>query len=901
MTLPFSTDELKDILKIDSGFNNILNSLPTQQAEQIRRFLTDDSILKNGLKSLPASYRDQALRILNDIVATPEKALRLYEQCRFFEARELLLKTIDLYTVQPSTSSEALHRSLEFVTKRLRALCYDLLGGVEHELGNTEKAGQYHQLALHLAEELEEKDQDTIAKAKLGLGAYFLEAGDFEKGMEYCNEALAHIDGLQDRWHVRQKILTTLSVLCSDINKDLDEALEYAHQAVELCERGNDRKALPICLNNLACLYMELQALEPAINALENGLEVAQDEKELRQEALILNNIAMCFLRGSPSQDEVEKASLCVDKALSNSEEISSPRLEALSLRNLGFVHQMMGRVSEARKAFLNAIKIYRRIGSKANEAMAMVNLGWHLKDYVNDTEGACQACRKAIDIIEEIRCSLKKETHRIGYADRQTDPYELIVDCLLSLDRPAEALEYVERAKSRALLDFLSGKIMGQVAIESDSEAFIKAVSLLGEIDEIRKNLEAIDRKTETDARSEDERGGRYDSGDLSESLIQELSEKERVFKQAFSELNRVDPERASMLRVSPVRAKQIQMLLDEETVFLELYQSEERLRMFVVTHDNAVKSMTVDLSCYEAAESVWDMVTGLRQKNTLDIRSHEFIRGVRKPLTEFFDLLIVPLKPLIDQYQRLIISPHLFWHYFPFQALYDKKEGNYLCDQFELGYCPSGSTLHFCQQKDRVARDRSLILSRNDGDLPYADKEADLVAGPFSPNCRVLKGKLAHLGQVSAKAADYDVVHLACHGQFNHEQPFLSGIDIPPEESDERRTYLLDLFHLRLDCSIVTLSACDSGLSRFTSADELIGLSRGLFYAGAASVMLSLWQVADESTCYLMENFYWHFVKNRQAKTRALQLAMQAVKARTEYAHPYYWAPFVVMGDWR
>ncbi|MEA3415861.1 MAG: CHAT domain-containing protein [Thermodesulfobacteriota bacterium] len=79
------------------------------------------------------------------------------------------------------------------------------------------------------------------------------------------------------------------------------------------------------------------------------------------------------------------------------------------------------------------------------------------------------------------------------------------------------------------------------------------------------------------------------------------------------------------------------------------------------------------------------------------------------------------------------------------------------------------------------------------------------------------------------------------------------------------------------------------------------MIGLSRGLFYSGAAAVMLSLWQVADESTSYLMENFYWHFVKNRQTKTRALQLAMQAVKAKKEYAHPYYWAPFVVMGDWR
>jgi len=124
---------------------------------------------------------------------------------------------------------------------------------------------------------------------------------------------------------------------------------------------------------------------------------------------------------------------------------------------------------------------------------------------------------------------------------------------------------------------------------------------------------------------------------------------------------------------------------------------------------------------------------------------------------------------------------------------------------------------------------------------------------------------------------------------------------VDIPPGEGQGRRTFLIDFFHQKFDCTLVTLSACDSGLIRFTTADELLGLSRGLFYAGAAAVLLSLWQVADESTCYLMENFYWHYVKNGRSKACALQLAMQAVKVQPEYAHPYYWASFVVMGDWR
>ena len=103
-----------------------------------------------------------------------------------------------------------------------------------------------------------------------------------------------------------------------------------------------------------------------------------------------------------------------------------------------------------------------------------------------------------------------------------------------------------------------------------------------------------------------------------------------------------------------------------------------------------------------------------------------------------------------------------------------------------------------------------------------------------------------------------------------------------------------------MHIPCTQITVSACETGLSLATKADELMGLSRGLFSGGAAALMLSLWKVADESTCQLMENYYTNYVHNRQTKTRALQLAMQTLKTQPKYAHPFFWAPFVVMGEW-
>ena len=131
-------------------------------------------------------------------------------------------------------------------------------------------------------------------------------------------------------------------------------------------------------------------------------------------------------------------------------------------------------------------------------------------------------------------------------------------------------------------------------------------------------------------------------------------------------------------------------------------------------------------------------------------------------------------------------------------------------------------------------MGRERALILSKNNGDLPYVEKEADLIGRAFGRNGMVYKGKAAHLGRFGTEESPYDVIHMACHGRFDGEQPFLSGIDIPPDADGERRTYLLDFFGLALNCNLATLSACDSGLNSITKADELVGLSRGLFYAG-------------------------------------------------------------------
>jgi hypothetical protein len=179
----------------------------------------------------------------------------------------------------------------------------------------------------------------------------------------------------------------------------------------------------------------------------------------------------------------------------------------------------------------------------------------------------------------------------------------------------------------------------------------------LLTRIDEIQKNLAALHRKEDTE-----ERGGvGKESADeeLYQALIDDLREAEQEFAMAHEKLKDDDMESASLLKVLPLPASAIQQLLDEETFFVELYQTAEKLYLFVVTPESTIKVLSIDLFADEALDIVWDLLSALRNPQSIDVRSHEFIRDMRQPLSALFEYLIKPLKPFVEKYQRMIIAP--------------------------------------------------------------------------------------------------------------------------------------------------------------------------------------------------------------------------------------------------
>jgi CHAT domain-containing protein len=264
------------------------------------------------------------------------------------------------------------------------------------------------------------------------------------------------------------------------------------------------------------------------------------------------------------------------------------------------------------------------------------------------------------------------------------------------------------------------------------------------------------------------------------------------------------------------------------------------------------------------------------------------DLTRRVRRHLELLYDQLLRPIEERIGE-RRLVIVPHRALHYLPFQALHDGA--TYLIERREVSYAPSALVLQQCLARSPPTFKRMLLLGVADDQTPRVRDEIEALSSLF-PETVALLDHNATIEALRRHAPAADVVHLACHGRFRPDNPLFSALQLGNGWLTVR-----DAYSLGLDCSLVTLSACETGMNDVVPGDELIGLARGFFAAGSPSLLISLWTVDDEATAHLMTEFYQHLRESRSpaAALRHAQLRIMGMKP-----HPFFWSPFVLVGRW-
>jgi CHAT domain-containing protein len=261
-----------------------------------------------------------------------------------------------------------------------------------------------------------------------------------------------------------------------------------------------------------------------------------------------------------------------------------------------------------------------------------------------------------------------------------------------------------------------------------------------------------------------------------------------------------------------------------------------------------------------------------------------------------KLYKRLFQPLKFSLSK-RKLVIVSHGVLHYLPINALHDGNE--YIIDHYSLRMMPSASTMKYLNEKKTEKSGGILSFGNPDlgdpkFDLEYAQNEATEITR-IIPGSKVFTRKEATEEAFRKNGRDYRYFHFATHGQFDPEYPLKSALLLAPDAKSNGMLTVDKLYSMNLDADLVTLSACETGLSKIANGDDLVGLTRGFLYAGSRSIVASLWKVDDLATSQLMTRFYMELGKtNKREALRAAQL-----ETKKKYPHPYYWAAFQLTGN--
>lgn len=497
----------------------------------------------------------------------------------------------------------------------------------------------------------------------------------------------------------------------------------------------------------------------------------------------------------------------------------------------------------------------------------------------------AYRSLLRSIDAIERVRGAVPGTLMRSGWLADKVEVYEEAL--ALCLDRRTGpdvrgAFLHAEQGRARTLADRLG-------AAEPPRARTAPARALLNRYRKVREEVRWLSGRSHQEG--DGARGGRGSGARLRAALRR----REAALAALLPRLQSVDEGVASFIVAKGVTAEEVCRELEPGRALVEYLVRENETVAFVLEQSgvDAVR-IPVGLAVLEGTlrelHFHWDRFL-LGEEYTARHR-REILEGAERALSRIHRAIFEPLETRLDG-RRLIIVPSGPLHDVPFGALLGP--GGYVADRHEITLAPSASAWRNARRRARGRRTRfgraprALVMGLGAEELAHAPAECLAVARALpGAVCRV--GPQATLEAFRRLAPSADVIHLAAHGVFQLEDPLLSSIQLA-----DASVNLHELFDLALSARLVVLSGCQTALSRLSAGEETIGLSQGFLHAGAAALLVSLWSVNDPSTTAFMSRFYERLAAGDRP---AAALRETMITHRETHPHPYYWAPFVLIG---
>ena len=713
-----------------------------------------------------------------------------------------------------------------------------------------------------------------VAQADYNIAYLYYLRGEYSHAIEALYAARRACETTGDAYHFALCHLD-LSDIYLELNLS-EEAREMAHEGCLRFEKLGMGYEAAKTLANEATAYAQQGKTVQALERFTKAREMFSQEKNLVWPWLIdLYQGLLLFHEGR----YFESRRLCAAAAAFFDQSALSGKA-ALAHLLLARIALQVGDPAEAQKETDESLSRLAQLQTPVLAYQAHLLQG-QLAQAHNDRPAALRAFLEAKESLETLRSRLHGEELKISFLKNRMQVYEALLDLFISGDgsdaTTEEALAWMEAAKSRSMIEmiFQSGQSLplGDAG-QSD---------LVRRIRDLREELNWYYHRIELEQLRPEEK-----SGERLDTLQKKAQSQEKELLRTLRELPAREREYTTLEAPSELSVEQLRSILPPDATLVEYFSASDRLLAAVINRD-AIRILPVTV-----LPRVTHILQLLRFQLSKFRMGGEYVRKFEDPLLRatqshlesLYDELIAPLR----QYclgKHLIIVPHGPLHFLPFHAL--RTGGEYLCDAFTISYAPSASVFFACQEKPASTNTDSLVFGITDDRAPQILQEAESVAA-LLPHSTLRTGNEATSSLLRKSGPHTGLLHIATHGVYRQDNPMFSGIRL-----GDGYLNLFDLYQMRLNANLVTLSGCATGMNFVAAGDELLGLQRGLFCAGASTLLLSLWDVHDQSTSELMQLFYREYLRSGKMAC-ALQLAMQQL--RQHNPHPYFWAPFVLVG---
>ncbi|MFN0119401.1 MAG: CHAT domain-containing tetratricopeptide repeat protein [Blastocatellia bacterium] len=924
------------------------------QAAQVARAAGDRAAEGRALNALGVVRRN--LGETQPAIDTLNQALALRREAKDKAGEAVTLNAIATILSETGDSRRAIELYNQLLPLRRdardragEAVTLGNLGAAYNRLGEKRRARTFYEDALKLRRALKNTAGEGLTLSNIG--ALYSDTGELQRALDAYNQALP-----LRRDPAGRGVTLTQMGRAYDLLGAPEEAIRLYNQALELLRPAGRRREEAQALNFLGLAQHALGDHAAALETLNLALPIRREVKDKAGEAATLQNIGLVLA----ARDEHARAIGNYTTALALMRETGDRESEAHILNNLGFAYEKTGAAATAMLHQQMALQLSQATGDRIREANARYGLARLERARGRLAQGGAQI-EKAIDIVQSLRARITSPELRASWRASVQRYYDLYIDTLMQRGRPAgrnnliaEALRASEQARAQSLLELLR-----------EAETDIRTGVAPDLATRQRELQEQISDKTTAQVRLPGGKHTPEQATAAVrelETLVGRLREtQDRIRQDSPRYAALTDPAPLDLARTQQLLDPQtvaLEYWLGEERGYVWAV-TRTSIHSAILPGRAVIEAAA--RRYYEALTARNQVVAGETARQKLDRLARA--DGVAQQLAGALSRLI--LAPVARQIagRRLLIVADGTLQFIPFGALPAPgggKGATPLIAAHEIVTLPSLATLALLRADARVrttaaktiaviadpvfetSDERVKIIRVSPGPeaktatpdaaeparilfyksakstgaaagariarLPFTRREAETILSLVQPDQgkSIVDFAASRAVTLQEDLGQYRFLHIASHGLLNSETPELSGLvlSLVNEQGAPQNGFLLagDLYNLRLPAAeLVVLSACQTGLGRDVRGEGAIGLTRGLKYAGAPRVAVSLWNVSDQATAELMRYFYQGLLTHKLRPAAALRAAQMQLMKNKRWQSPFYWAPFVLQGEWQ